>query len=78
MPFLRNVVNSYKEFINLSIQHFKIMQYQYPHTITNGGGELLTFKSRVKALTGDWLEGENIVQPGFVSRCTYTTFKTNT
>ncbi len=39
------------------------MQYQYPHTITNGGGELLTFTSRITTLTGDWLEGENLVQP---------------
>lgn len=39
------------------------MQYQYPHTITNGGGELLTFTRIVREPSGDWLEGENLVQP---------------
>ncbi len=39
------------------------MQYQHPHTITNGAGELLTFTRLVKDPTGEWLEGENLVQP---------------
>src|SRR4051794_10846008 len=39
------------------------MQYNYPHTIENGGGESLTFLKHVKDETGDWLEVENLVQP---------------
>lgn len=39
------------------------MQYTYPHTITNGGGEQLTFVRLVKDAAGDYLEVENIVQP---------------
>ncbi len=39
------------------------MQYNYPHTIENGGGERLTFVKHVKDETGDYLEIENIVQP---------------
>ena len=36
----------------------------YPHTIENGAGEQLTFHRLVSDPTGDWLEGENLVQPG--------------
>jgi mannose-6-phosphate isomerase-like protein (cupin superfamily) len=39
------------------------MQYTYPHTIDNGAGESLTFSRRVSDETGEWLEGENTVQP---------------
>ena len=39
------------------------MQYTYPHTITNGGGEQLTFVRRVSDENGDYLEVENVVQP---------------
>lgn len=40
------------------------MQYNYPHSIENGHGEVLTFSRRVSDETGEWLEGENLVQPG--------------
>ncbi len=36
----------------------------YPHTIENGAGEQLTFRRRVNDPAGDWLEAENLVQPG--------------
>lgn len=39
------------------------MQFQYPHTIENGGGERLIFKRLVQDPEGDWLEVENYVQP---------------
>ncbi len=39
------------------------MQYSYPHTIDNGGGELLTFLKHVRDESGDYLEVENTVQP---------------
>ena len=39
-------------------------RYPYPHTIDNGGGEVLTFHRRVPGATGDRLEGENRVAPG--------------
>lgn len=39
------------------------MQYSYPHTIENGGGEQLTFLRRISSPEGDWLEVENLVQP---------------
>ena len=39
------------------------MQYNYPHTIDNGGGELLTFVKHVKNGSEDYLEVENTVQP---------------
>jgi quercetin dioxygenase-like cupin family protein len=38
--------------------------HAYPHTIENGG-ERLTFMRRVPGETGDRLEVENVVQPGF-------------
>ncbi|HWI22935.1 MAG TPA: cupin domain-containing protein [Baekduia sp.] len=38
--------------------------YQYPHTIENGG-ERLTFVRRIEDGTGDRLEVENVVKPGF-------------
>src|SRR4030095_15838752 len=38
-------------------------QFNYPHTIENGGGEKLTFVRRVNDGTGDYLEVENVVQP---------------
>lgn len=38
-------------------------QFNYPHTIENGGGEKLTFVRHVKDETGDYLEVENLVQP---------------
>ncbi|MCL4296625.1 MAG: cupin domain-containing protein [Anaerolineae bacterium] len=37
---------------------------KYPHTIENGAGEQITFRQFVSDPTGDWLEGENLVQPG--------------
>lgn len=40
------------------------MRYTYPHTIENGHGEQLTFTRLVKDPAGDWLEVENLVQPG--------------
>jgi quercetin dioxygenase-like cupin family protein len=40
------------------------MQYNYPHSIENGHGEVLTFSRRVNDETGEWLEGDNLVQPG--------------
>ncbi len=36
----------------------------YPRTIENGAGERLTFRRRVHDPAGDWLEAENVVQPG--------------
>ncbi|HQW42809.1 MAG: cupin domain-containing protein [Chitinophagaceae bacterium] len=39
------------------------MRYSYPHTIDNGGGELITFLQLVSGAQGDWLEVENLVQP---------------
>lgn len=39
------------------------MQYTYPHTIDNGGGEQLTFVRLVKHNEGDYLEVENFVKP---------------
>ena len=38
--------------------------YDYPHTIDNGGGERLTFLRRVDGSRGDRLEVENLVKPG--------------
>lgn len=38
--------------------------FTYPHTIDNGSGERLTFLRRVPGLTGERVEGENVVQPG--------------
>jgi quercetin dioxygenase-like cupin family protein len=39
-------------------------QFTYPHTITNGGGEQLTFTKRLKDERGvEYLEAENLVQP---------------
>ncbi len=40
------------------------MQYTYPHTIDNGQGERLTFVRRVKDGNREYLEVENLVQPG--------------
>ncbi|MBK8564816.1 MAG: cupin domain-containing protein [Saprospiraceae bacterium] len=40
------------------------MQYQYPHTIENGGGDTIIFKRLVKDPAGDWLDIEAIVEPG--------------
>lgn len=39
------------------------MRYTYPHTIDNGGGELLTFVNHVIDRSGGYLEVENVVQP---------------
>ncbi len=39
------------------------MQYQYPHTISNGSGEKITFLRLVNDPAGDWLEIENYVMP---------------
>ena len=39
-------------------------RYTYPHTLDNGGGELLVFERRVPGPRGERLEGYNIVQPG--------------
>lgn len=39
------------------------MQYQYPHIISNGGGETITFTRVVQGAEGDWGEGENLIQP---------------
>lgn len=36
----------------------------YPYTIENGAGEQLTFHRLVSDPAGDWVEGENVVQPG--------------
>lgn len=36
----------------------------YPYTIENGAGEKLTFHRLIRDPAGDWLEGENLVQPG--------------
>jgi mannose-6-phosphate isomerase-like protein (cupin superfamily) len=38
-------------------------QFNYPHTIENGGGEKLTFIRRATDETGGYLEVENLVQP---------------
>jgi quercetin dioxygenase-like cupin family protein len=38
-------------------------QMKYPYTIDNGHGEQMTFTRLVNDPTGDWLEGENVVQP---------------
>jgi quercetin dioxygenase-like cupin family protein len=38
--------------------------YTYPHTISNGAGEELTFVRLVSDPAGDYLEGTNRVQPG--------------
>lgn len=43
---------------------YTCMRYTYPHTIENGGGEQLTFVRLVQDPEGDWLEVENLVQPG--------------
>lgn len=40
-----------------------MVQFSYPHTIENGGGEKITFLRRVKDDSGDYLEVENFVQP---------------
>ncbi len=40
------------------------MRYTYPHTIENGHGEQISFVRLVKDPAGDWLEVENLVQPG--------------
>lgn len=40
------------------------MKFSYPHTIDNGGGEELTFITRVDDESGGMLEIENRVQPG--------------
>ena len=38
--------------------------YNYPHTIENGGGEILTFTRKIKDDSGEeYLEVENLVQP---------------
>ena len=42
----------------------QMSRYTYPHTIDNGGGEILTFDRRVPGIRGDRLEGHNIVSPG--------------
>lgn len=36
----------------------------YPHSITNGAGERITFLRRVQGPAGDRLEAENLVKPG--------------
>lgn len=41
-----------------------MMRYTYPHAIENGHGEQITFVRLVKDPAGDWLEVENLVQPG--------------
>ena len=38
--------------------------YTYPHTIDNGAGESLTFLRRATDEKGEYLEVENLVQPG--------------
>ncbi len=38
--------------------------YTYPHTITNGGGEELTFVARRRDERGEYLEVSNRVKPG--------------
>jgi mannose-6-phosphate isomerase-like protein (cupin superfamily) len=38
--------------------------YTYPHKIDNGHGEEITFVKRVQSSEGDYLEIENLVQPG--------------
>ncbi len=40
------------------------MRYSYPHTIENGAGEVLSFARKVSDESGEWLEGDNQVQPG--------------
>jgi quercetin dioxygenase-like cupin family protein len=40
------------------------MQYNYPHSIENGGGETLTFIRKVEDANGGYLEVENFVTPG--------------
>ncbi|HMQ89896.1 MAG TPA: cupin domain-containing protein, partial [Flavilitoribacter sp.] len=39
------------------------MQFDYPHTIENGGGEKITFLKLIKDPAGDRLEVENFVSP---------------
>ncbi len=39
-------------------------RFQYPHSIGNGAGERLTFLPLVVDPEGNWLELENLVQPG--------------
>jgi quercetin dioxygenase-like cupin family protein len=40
------------------------MKFEYPHTISNGHGEEITFVRLVKDTEGDWLEVRNQVTPG--------------
>lgn len=40
------------------------MKYTYPHIITNGGGEELTFMKLIKSGSDELLEVENRVKPG--------------
>ena len=40
------------------------MMYTYPHTISNGGGEELTFVARKRDERGEYLEVRNRVAPG--------------
>ena len=40
------------------------MQFKYPHTIENGGSEVLTFVRVVKDGNSDYVETEGKVQPG--------------
>ena len=49
--------------------------YTYPHTIENGVGERLVFLRKVRGQRGDRLEGENVVSPAPVRRCTCIFFR---
>lgn len=40
------------------------MQFQYPHTISSGGGDTIIFKRLVNDPVWDWLEIEAMVEPG--------------
>ncbi|MFN8348731.1 MAG: cupin domain-containing protein [Spirosomataceae bacterium] len=41
-----------------------MQKFNYPHTIDNGAGEVLSFVKLIKDPAGDWLEVENCVSPG--------------
>src|SRR6476660_8660102 len=40
------------------------MNYQFPHTVENNAGEVLTFKEIIREQDGDKVLVENIVSPG--------------
>src|SRR5687767_12911937 len=51
-------------FFNLFCKKRLKMAYTYPHTIENGGGEMLTFLGIRQDPDGEFMEVENLVSPG--------------